>query len=84
MQEKRKDIIRFALGHNIDNINTYSGYKGDLVLKISSRDVESIAAIQRYAARVKLVDLVVKNNPNLGIFELYCVTEDEQVYDLKS
>lgn len=83
MQEVRKDIIRYALGYKIENINTYGGYKGDLVLKISSRDVESVAAIQRYASKLNLVDLVVKNNPNLGVYEIFCITKDEQVYELK-
>ncbi len=83
MQAERKKIIQFALNYDIEEINTYAGYKGDLILKIVSKDIEAIAEIQKYANSLDILDVVVKNNPNLMIYEIFCVTQDKEVYRLK-
>ncbi|MDO9055083.1 MAG: hypothetical protein Q7U69_00910 [Sulfuricurvum sp.] len=83
MQGTRKKIIRFALDYDIEDINTYAGYKGDLVVKIVSKDIDTIAEIQRYANESDILDVVVKHNPHLMIYELFCVTEDKEAYHLK-
>ncbi|MDP2850230.1 MAG: hypothetical protein Q8O20_04075 [Sulfuricurvum sp.] len=83
MQGTRKKIIRFALDYDIEDINTYAGYKGDLVVKIVSKDIDTIAEIQRYANESDILDVVVKHNPHLMVYELFCVTEDKEAYHLK-
>lgn len=83
MQAERKKIIQFALNYDIEEINTYAGYRGDLILKIVSKDIEAIAEIQKYANSLDILDVVVKNNPNLMIYEIFCVTKDKEVYHLK-
>jgi hypothetical protein len=84
MQSERKKIIGFALDYEIEDINTYAGYKGDLVVKIVSKDIDTIAEIQRFASGLDVLDVVVKHNPHLMIYELFCVTEDKEAYHLKN
>jgi hypothetical protein len=83
MQGVRKQIIRFALDYEIEEINTYAGYKGDLVVKIVSKDIDAIAEIQKYANTLDILDVVVKHNPHLMIYEIFCVTKDKEVYHVK-
>jgi hypothetical protein len=83
MQAERKQIIRFALDYDIEEINTYAGYKGDLIVKIVSKDIDAIAEIQKYANALNLLDVVVKHNPHLLDYELFCVTKDKAVYHVK-
>lgn len=83
MQAERKKIIRYALDYEIEDINTYSGYKGDLIAKIVTKDLKAAVELQRYARSLNILDVVVKHNPNLAIYEIYCVTKDSHVYHLK-
>lgn len=83
MHEERKKIIRYALDFDIENINTYSGYKGDLIVKISTKKKEAVLAIRKFALSSGIKDVVIKENTNIKQFEIYCITSDENVYDLK-
>lgn len=83
MQSERKNIIRYALDYDIEDINTYAGYKGDLIVKIVSKNIEAIAEIQKYANTLDILDVVVKHNPHLLIYELFCVTRDKESYQIK-
>lgn len=83
MQIERKKIIQFALNYDIDDINTYAGYKGDLILKIVSKDIDTIAEIQKFANTLGILDVVVKHNPHLLIYEVFCVTKDKDTYEIK-
>ncbi|MDP3266697.1 MAG: hypothetical protein Q8M39_07710 [Sulfuricurvum sp.] len=83
MQGERNKIIRYALDFYIEDVNTYSGYKGDLIVKITTKDKEAVIAIRKYALSLGVKDIVVKHNPNLVLYELYCVTANEDVYHIK-
>lgn len=83
MKAERKKIILFALEQNIDDVNTYSGYKGDLIVKISSKDKNAVVEIRRYALSLGVKEVVIKQNPHLLTFEIYCITPDESHYQLK-
>lgn len=84
MQAERKKIILYALDFDIDNVNTYSGYKGDLIVKITTKDMQAVVAIRKYAYSLDIKEVVVKHNPHLLEFEIFCVTPDKNVYALKS
>lgn len=84
MQNKRKNIIRYALDHDIEDINTYSGYKGDLIVKITSKERNSVLAIRKHALELDMLEVVIKQNPVSMAFEIYCVTPDDNVYHVKS
>lgn len=83
MQGERNKIIRYALDFYIEDVNTYAGYKGDLIVKITTKDKDAVIAIRKYALSLGVKDIVVKHNPNLIVYEVYCVTEDESVYHVK-
>ena len=83
MQSERKKIIRYALDHEIENINTYAGYKGDLIVKITTKDIHAVAQIRKFASDLNMKEVVVKQNPHLLEFEIFCVTPDKEVYHLR-
>lgn len=83
MQLERKKIIRYALDFDIKEINTYAGYKGDLIVKITTSDMKAVTEIRKYANSLDIKEVVVKQNPHLLEFELFCVTPDKEVYHLK-
>lgn len=83
MYAERKKLIRYALDFEIENINTYSGYKGDLIVKISTKEKEAVIAIRKFALSIGIKEVVIKQNSNIEQFEIFCVTSDENVYDLK-
>lgn len=83
MQEKRKQIIRDALQYEIEDINTYSGYKGDLIVKVTTKEENVMKKIREYALSLGIQEVAVKRNPNLVVYEIYCVTKDENIYDIK-
>lgn len=84
MQVERKKIIQYALGFDIEDINTYAGYKGDLIVKITTKDIHAVASIRHYADELELKEVVVKQNPHIEEYEIFCVTPDKEVYHLKS
>lgn len=84
MQEERKKIIRYAMDFDVENINTYAGYKGDLIVKITTKDIHAVAAIHKFANSLDLKEVVVKQNLDILEYEIFCVTPDKEVYHLKS
>lgn len=84
MHQTRKDIIRFALDYDILNVSTYHGYRGDLLVKITvmGNDLDTVLAIKEKAMEMEM-EVVIKDNKELKIFEVYCIVADEEVYDLK-
>lgn len=83
MQEERKQIIRYALDFNIADIHTYSGYKGDLIVKINTKEKDVVIAIRKFALSLGLKEVVIKQNNDLVQYEIYCITKDEDAYHIK-
>jgi hypothetical protein len=83
LQLVRKQIIRFALDFEIAEIHTYSGYKGDLIVKVTTKDKDAVIAIRKYALSLGIEEVIVKQNPTFFEFEIYCITADGEVYHLK-
>ncbi|MDD4856293.1 MAG: hypothetical protein PHQ22_09360 [Sulfuricurvum sp.] len=84
MKEERKKIIRFALDFDIQDIHTYSGYKGDLIVKVVTKEKEALSAIRSFALSLGVKEVVIKQNVDMGNYEIFCITVDEQVYALKT
>ncbi len=83
MHEERKKILRYALEQDISDVHTYSGYKGDLIVKITTKDATAVQQIRKFALSLDVKDVVVKQNPYIVEFEIYCITPDDNVYELK-
>lgn len=82
MNEDRKKIIQYALQFDIHDIHTYSGYKGGLIVKITTRNAAVVDEIEKFALAIPIEEVAVKKN-HLMQFEIFCVTKDEDVYELK-
>lgn len=81
MSQVRKDIIKFALGFEIKDIRTYAGYKGDLLVEIMATDPKVIQTIKEWAENLGM-ETALKENRMTMIYELFCITPDEEVYGL--
>ena len=81
MAQVRKDIIKFALGFEIKDIRTYAGYKGDLLVEIMATDLDVLRTIKGWAENLGM-ETVLKENPMTMVHELFCITPDEDVYEL--
>ena len=81
MHQVRKDIIKYALSYDIRDIRTYAGYKGDLLVEITSLDLDVLKSIQAWAENLEM-ETVIKENVMTSVHELFCITPDEDVYDL--
>ena len=81
LSQVRKDIIKFALGYEIKDIRTYAGYKGDLLVEIMATDPEVLDTIKKWAENLGM-ETVLKVNRMTMIYELFCITADEDVYAL--
>lgn len=83
LQEIQKNIIRFAIDLDIDSVNTYAGYKGDLIVKILTKNKTDVLEIRKYSFAKGAKEVVIKEKLDTAQFELYCVTEDDGVYTLR-
>ena len=82
MSDVRKSMIRFALDFPIRDIRTYSGYKGDLIVEITTGNDEILSKLKEHADSLGM-ETVVKERYDTRIHEVYCITPDENVYGIK-
>jgi len=83
MSQVRKDIIRYALDFPIRDIRTYSGYKGDLLVEITTGVDEILPKIKAHAESLGM-EVVVKERYDTRIHQIYCIIPDENIYGIKS
>lgn len=83
MQAVQKDIIRFVLDFDISNLNTYAGYKGDLIVKVSTKNKSDVIEIRKYALSLGIKEVVIKEKMDTKQYEIFCVTVDDDVYTLR-
>lgn len=81
MDDDRKEIIRRALGLDIIDIRTYAGYKGDLLVEITTMDPRVIESIKQAAATLGME--TVTHEDVLSVFKIYCISASHEGYDLK-
>jgi hypothetical protein len=82
MHETRKAMIRFALDYNIRDIRTYSGYKGDLLIEITTTDLALLPILKKHAQSLGM-QTVIKEKLDIRIHEIYCIMPNEDLYELK-
>lgn len=82
MSAARKAMIRFALEHPVRDIRTYSGYKGDLLIQITTTARDLLPLLKAHAESLEM-QTVIKERNDIGIHEIYCITPDEDVYGIK-
>ena len=82
LQEIQKEIIRYALDLEIDSVNTYAGYKGDLIVKILTKNKNDVLEIRKQGYSLGVKEVVIKEKLDTKQFEIYCVIEDHGFYHL--
>ena len=83
MDETRKKMIRFALDQQpIRDIRTYAGYKGDLLVEITTPDYNLLPKLREYGESLGM-QVVIKERHDLHIHEIYCIVPDEDIYAIK-
>lgn len=75
-------MIRFALDFPIRDIRTYSGYKGDLLVEITTGNDDILPKLKAHAESLGM-ELVIKERYDTRIHEVYCIMPDENIYRLK-
>ena len=83
LQEIQKKIIHFALDLEIDSVNTYAGYKGDLIVKILTRNKSDVLEIRKNAYAFEAKEVVIKEKLDTKQYEIFCVTADDWLYTLR-
>jgi hypothetical protein len=81
MSKERKEIIHQALKFNIVDIRSYAGYKGDMLVEITSMDPNVVESLKHSAEKLGLETVIKKNR--LDVYELFCISPSSDIYDLK-
>jgi len=81
MVDERKEIIRRSLEFDIIDIRTYGGYKGDLLVEITTMD-PSVAKSIENIAKILGMETVTQQDV-LSVFRIFCITPSSEGYDLK-
>lgn len=82
MFHKHVQILDVFLKTDIKDVCTYGGYKGDYILKLTTKHTALATAIMDFCENLE-VECVLKENKNMLVYELYCIVEDQDVYKLK-
>jgi hypothetical protein len=82
LSDVRKQMIRFALDFPIRDIRTYSGYKGDLLVEITTGNDDILPKLKAHAESLGM-EVVIKERYDTRIHEVYCIVPDENIYRLK-
>lgn len=83
MKEGHKKILKIFIDTDIGDVSTYGGYRGDHILKITTRHMELASSIAHYCDSIDL-ECVIKENQNMRNFEVFCIEEDRYKYTLKT
>jgi hypothetical protein len=82
MQKVQKEIIRYVLDMDVFSINTYSGYKGDLIVKLVTKNRQEVIDIRKFALSLGIKEVVIKEKIDTKQYEIFCVTADDDIYTL--
>ena len=81
MSDQRKEIIRRALNFNIVDIRSYRGYKGDMLVEITSMENDVIRSIKSIAETLAFEVVIQKDI--ISLYKIFCISPSSNIYDLK-
>ena len=81
MSDERKEIIRQALEFDIIDIRTYTGYKGDLMVEITTMEEDVAQSLKKSAETLGLETVLQRDI--ISLKKLFCITPSNNTYDLK-
>lgn len=82
LSDLRKKMIRFALDYPIHDVRTYAGYKGDLIVEITTSNISLLEILKNHAQSLGM-ETVIKEKKEIQIHEIYCISPDDSIYKLK-
>jgi sugar phosphate isomerase/epimerase len=85
IMEKMKKVIRFAIEQDIDYLETFLGYEGDDVLKITTKSQRAMDEIEAFLKQIGLkykaeFNISEKHNPN---YQLFVGVSDPSIFKLR-
>ncbi len=81
MSDQRKEIIRQALKFNIVDIRSYTGYKGDLLVEITTMEPAVITSLKKAAEALEFEIVIQKDI--ISLYKIFCISPTSNTYDLK-
>ena len=80
-----KSIIKYAIELDIEYIETFLGYEGDNVLKVTTKSENAINLIKKFIENLGLAykSEYDKSGHHSGSFIIYVGVEDPSVFKLK-
>lgn len=82
MFQLHRKIIQHFITDDIKDISTYGGYRGDYILKITTKYMPLAEKIALFCEGID-GEAVIKENKNLLNYEIYCIAKDTEMYTLK-
>ena len=85
MVEKMRKVIKFAVDQDIDYLETFLGYEGDEVLKVTSKSKHAIDLIESFLKQIGLdykAEFEVSGKHNAS-YNLFVGVEDPSIFKLK-
>jgi len=81
MSDERKEIIRQALEFDIVDIRSYTGYKGDMLVEITTMNLDVSLSLKKIAESLGLE--VVMQQDIISLYKIFCISLSSNTYDLK-
>ncbi len=81
MSDERKEIIRKALEFDIVDVRSYTGYKGDMLVEITTMDHDAALSLKK-TAEILGLEVVIQQDIIL-LYRIFCISLSSNTYDLK-
>ena len=81
MSDERKAYIRKVLAYDIIDIRTYAGYKGDLIIQVTTMDPATVPALKSLALDMGFETAATKDA--LSVYKIYAISHPDTAYTLK-
>ena len=80
--KKMKNLIKKSVDYEITGLCCYRGYKGGNIVKITATNEYDINRIFSYCFKN---NIMIKENYDFNTknFEIYCIFEQDDIYELK-
>jgi hypothetical protein len=81
LNNERKEIIRKALEFDIIDIRTYAGYKGDLLVEVTTMETDVVRSLKKTAETLGFEVIVQRDL--ISVYKIFCITPSLNTYALK-
>ena len=81
MDNDRKEIIRTAIELDIIDIRSYRGYKGDMLIEITTMSPDVVRAIKSTAETLHFEIVIQKDI--ISLYKIFCISPAMNTYELK-